>query len=183
MKPLDLTQQPPRGPRDLLPGLNLLMAARTVDKFGLRCPAEIWASTRLRALVRGCWRAIGIGEAALRAAIAAATDDEAVAKWIREHSDPAIYAEFNRKLEALTGRRALKRLRVYCALSAGPEPTARNAAHRPARGRRPRDVSEGLGRSTRPRRASRRVRARSRRDARSALRIRCRSRRTRREPD
>ena len=33
MDALDLTKRPPRSPRDLLPGLDLLMAARTVDKI------------------------------------------------------------------------------------------------------------------------------------------------------
>ncbi len=102
MKPLDLTQQPPRGPRDLLPGLTLLMAARTVDKLRATLPGGNLGEYQITGFSSRMLERIGIGEAALRAAIAAATDDEAVAKWIREHSDPAIYAEFNRKLEALT---------------------------------------------------------------------------------
>jgi hypothetical protein len=101
MKPLDLTQRPPRGPRDLLPGLDLLMAARTVDKLRATLPGGNLGQYQITGFSSRMLEAIGIGEAALRAAIADAGDDEAVAKWIGEHSDPARYGEFNRKLEAL----------------------------------------------------------------------------------
>ncbi|HEY1882314.1 MAG TPA: hypothetical protein VGG51_04665 [Candidatus Cybelea sp.] len=38
MNALNLTKQPPRSPRELLPGLSLLMAARTVDKLRATLP-------------------------------------------------------------------------------------------------------------------------------------------------
>ena len=38
MDALDLTKQPPRGPRELLPTLDLLMIARTVDKLRATLP-------------------------------------------------------------------------------------------------------------------------------------------------
>jgi Domain of unknown function (DUF5069) len=102
MEPLDLTQRPPRGPRDLLPGLDLLMAARTVDKLRATLPGGNLGEYQITGFSSRMLEAIGIGEAALRAAIAAARDDDDVAKWISEHSGPALYGEFNRKLEALT---------------------------------------------------------------------------------
>ena len=101
MDPLDLTQRPPRGPRDLLPGLDLLMAARTVDKLRATLPGGNLGEYQITGFSSRMLEAIGVGEAALRAAIAAAASDEAVANWISEHSNPALYGEFNRKLEAL----------------------------------------------------------------------------------
>src|SRR5581483_286159 len=102
MDPLDLTQRPPRSPRQLLPGLNLLMAARTVDKLRATLPGGNLGEYQITGFSSRMLESIGIGEAALRRAIAAADSEEAVAAWIREHSDPARYAAYNATLEGMT---------------------------------------------------------------------------------
>jgi Domain of unknown function (DUF5069) len=102
MDALDLTQQPPRGPRDLLPGLNLLMAARTIDKLRATLPGGNIGEYQITGFSSSLLNALEIPEASLRAAIAAAESDEQIVTWIREHSKPERYAEINAKLEGRT---------------------------------------------------------------------------------
>jgi Domain of unknown function (DUF5069) len=102
MDALDLTERPPRGPRELLPGLNLLMAARTVDKIRATLPGGNIGEYQITGFSSSLLNALRIPEALLRAAIAGATSDAQVADWIREHSDPATYAAINAKLESQT---------------------------------------------------------------------------------
>lgn len=99
MDALDLTKQPPRGPRERLPGLDLLMAARTVDKLRATLPGGNLGEYQITGFSSTLLNALEIVEAALRAAIARAASDEAIAAWIREHSDPARYPEINAKFE------------------------------------------------------------------------------------
>lgn len=100
MDALDLTKRPPRSPRDLLPGLELLMAARTVDKIRATLPGGNIGEYQITGFSSSLLNALKIPEALLRAAIANANSDSQVADWIREHSDPASYAEINAKLES-----------------------------------------------------------------------------------
>ena len=102
MTPLDLTRRPPRGPRELLPGLNLLMAARTVDKLRATLPGGNIGEYQITGFSSSLLGALKIPEALLRAAIARADSDSEVAIWIREHSDPATYPHINAKLESQT---------------------------------------------------------------------------------
>lgn len=102
MDALDLTQQPPRSPRHLLPGLNLLMAARTVDKLRATLPGGNIGEYQITGFSSSLLNALEIPETALRAAIARAESDEQIATWIREHSKPERYAEINAKLEGRT---------------------------------------------------------------------------------
>jgi Domain of unknown function (DUF5069) len=78
------------------------MAARTVDKLRATLPGGNLGQYQITGFSSRMLETLGIGEAGLRAAIAAAESDEAVAHWIREHSDPAGYGDFNRKLQALS---------------------------------------------------------------------------------
>ncbi|MGA9944958.1 MAG: DUF5069 domain-containing protein [Candidatus Cybelea sp.] len=102
MNALDLTQRPPRSPRELLPGLNLLMAARTVDKIRATLPGGNIGDYQITGFSSSLLNALGIAEAVLRKAIAGAPSDAEVATWIREHTNPERYAEINAKLEGRT---------------------------------------------------------------------------------
>jgi hypothetical protein len=102
MNALDLTKQPPRSPRELLPGLSLLMAARTVDKLRATLPGGNLGEYQITGFSSRLIEALGFPEGALREAIARADSDGDVADWIVRHSDPAKYAEINAALERPT---------------------------------------------------------------------------------
>lgn len=102
MDALDLTKRPPRSPRDLLPGLDLFMAARTVDKLRATLPGGNIGDYQITGFSSSLLNALGIAESVLRKVIAQAGTDEEVATWIREHSDPNRYGEINAKLEGRT---------------------------------------------------------------------------------
>lgn len=100
MDALDLTKRPPRSPRDLLPGLDLLMAARTVDKIRATLAGGNIGEYQITGFSSTLLNALKIPEALLRAEIASASSDAGVADWIRKHSDPSTYPEINAKLES-----------------------------------------------------------------------------------
>jgi hypothetical protein len=102
MNALDLTQRPPRSPRELLPGLDLLMAARTVDKLRATLLGGNIGEYQITGFSSSLLNALEIPEGLLRAAIARAGSDAEIATWIREHSNPERYPEINAKLEART---------------------------------------------------------------------------------
>ncbi|MFY9720272.1 MAG: DUF5069 domain-containing protein [Candidatus Cybelea sp.] len=102
MNALDLTKQPPRSPRELLPGLDLLMAARTVDKMRATLPGGNIGSYQITGLRSRLLERLGIVESALREAVANAASDDAVARWIAAHSEAGRYAEINAALERAT---------------------------------------------------------------------------------
>jgi Domain of unknown function (DUF5069) len=102
MNALDLTKRPPRSPRELLPGLDLLLAARTVDKLRATLPGGNIGEYQITGFSSSLLNALEITEAALRAAIARAQSDEEIATWILEHSNRDRYAEINAKFEGRT---------------------------------------------------------------------------------
>ena len=102
MDALDLTKRPPISPRELLPGLDLLMAARTVDKLRATLPGGNIGEYQITGFSSSLLNALGIAESVLRKVIAQAGSDEEVASWIREHSDSTRYAEINAKLAGRT---------------------------------------------------------------------------------
>jgi hypothetical protein len=102
MDALDLTKHPPRSPRYLLPGLDLFLAARTVDKLRATLPGGNIGDYQITGFSSSLLNALGIAESVLRKVIAQAGSDEEVATWIREHSDPNQYAEINAKFEGRT---------------------------------------------------------------------------------
>jgi hypothetical protein len=102
MEPLDLSRRPPRSPRELLPGLDLLLAARTVDKLRATLPGGNIGEYQITGFSSSLLNALGISEAVLRKVIAEAESDEDVSAWIREHSDPSRYAEINAHFAART---------------------------------------------------------------------------------
>jgi uncharacterized protein DUF5069 len=102
MDALDLSQRPPRSPRELLPGLDLLMAARTVDKIRATLPGGNLGEYQITGFSSRLIEKLGFPEAALRAVVAKAASDREVGDWIARHSDPARYAEINAALERPT---------------------------------------------------------------------------------
>jgi hypothetical protein len=102
MEALDLTKRPPRSPRELLPGLDLLMAARTVDKLRATLPGGNIGEYQITGFSSSLILALDVAEATLRKAIAQAQSDAEIAAWIREHTNPERYPEINAKLAALT---------------------------------------------------------------------------------
>jgi hypothetical protein len=102
MDALDLTARPPRSPRAILAGLNLLMMARTVDKLRATLPGGNLGSYQITGFSSRLLEALGIVEGELRAAVAKASSDSDVAAWIESHSDPARFTEINAKFEELT---------------------------------------------------------------------------------
>ncbi|HLX26827.1 MAG TPA: DUF5069 domain-containing protein [Candidatus Cybelea sp.] len=102
MDALDLTTRPPRSPRELLPGLNLLMMARTVDKLRATLPGGNLGTYQISGFSSRLLDVLGIAEHELRAEIERAGTDAEVAAWIREHTDPSRFDEINAKLEGPT---------------------------------------------------------------------------------
>jgi hypothetical protein len=102
MDALDLTKRPPRSPRALLPGLDLVMVARTVDKLRATLPGGNIGEYQITGFSSSLLNSLGIAESVLRKVIAEAQSDAAVAQWIREHTDPQRYAEINAHLESKT---------------------------------------------------------------------------------
>lgn len=100
MEALDLTQRAPRGPREQLGDLDLLMMARTVDKIRATLPGGNIGPYQISGFSSSLLNALEIPEADLRAVIAKASDESEVARWIRGRTDPSKYAEFNEKLSA-----------------------------------------------------------------------------------
>ncbi len=102
MESLDLTRRPPRGPRLPLADLDLFMLARTVDKLRATLPGGSLGSYQIPGFSTRLLEGLGIAEEEIRDAVARANSDEDVAAWVREHTDPARYAEINAALEGRT---------------------------------------------------------------------------------
>lgn len=102
MSPLDLSKRPPRSPRTPLADLNLVMAARTVDKLRATLPGGNIGDYQITGFTSRLLNRLGIAEHQLRQAIARADSDREIADWIATHSDPSTYAEINAEFERLT---------------------------------------------------------------------------------
>jgi hypothetical protein len=102
MEALDLTKRPPRGPRELLGNLDLLMLARTVDKVRATLPGGNIGQYQISGFSSILFSALELTESELRAEIAKARDESEIAEWIRGRTDPSKYAEFNAKMAART---------------------------------------------------------------------------------
>lgn len=100
MTPLDLTKQPPRSPRAPLAHLNLIMAARTVDKLRATLPGGNIGSYQITGFSSSLINRLGIVEHQLREAVGRAADDAEVADWIAAHSDASKFSEINAYFEA-----------------------------------------------------------------------------------
>jgi hypothetical protein len=102
MQPLDLTKQAPRGPRAPLGNLDLVLAARTVDKLRATLPGGNIGDYQITGFTSRLINRLGIVEHQLRAVIARAESDQEIADWIAAHSDPSRYPEINAEFERQT---------------------------------------------------------------------------------
>jgi hypothetical protein len=102
MQPLDLTVRPPRGPRETVAGLAFM--ARTIDKLRAEMPGGNMGKylNRPDGLSAFLCKRIGVEMDELRAVVASAPDEEAVAAWLRERVDPARAEEASAKLATMT---------------------------------------------------------------------------------
>lgn len=101
MEPLDLTQRPPRGPREKLAGIAFM--PRTVDKLRAELPGGkmgkyLNEDDGMSAVL--CKR-IGVAMDELRAVVAAAQDEDEVAAWLRERVSPELADATSAKLATL----------------------------------------------------------------------------------
>ena len=124
MEPLDLTQRPPRGPREPLDGIDLLMLARTVDKLRATLPGGNIGSYNIPGFSARLLQRLGVEEGALREAVASARSDADVANWIRAHTDASAYPAID---EALLERKIAHRINDADFIARYP-----NAANYPA---------------------------------------------------
>lgn len=99
MDALDLTKTPPRPPRTPLAGLDLIMAARTVDKVRASLPGGNLGAYNVPGFSTQMLEAIGIAEDAFRDEVARASDDAQIAAWIRARTTPEAIAAFNEKIQ------------------------------------------------------------------------------------
>lgn len=94
MKPLDLTKQPPRSPREQLAGIYFL--PRTIDKMRALLPGGNIGSYKIDGMSTRMLSIIGISADDLQAEVARAASDDEVAAWVLEHSDASRHDEANR---------------------------------------------------------------------------------------
>jgi hypothetical protein len=102
MNPLDLSKRPPRSPRTPLADLDLVMAARTVDKLRATLPGGNIGDYQITGFSSRLLNRLGVVEHQLRAVIAQANSDDEIAGWIAAHSDPSRYPEINAEFERQT---------------------------------------------------------------------------------
>ena len=94
MKPLDLTKQPPRSPREKLAGICFL--PRTIDKMRALLPGGNIGSYKIDGMSTRVLSTIGISVEDLQAEVARAASEDEVASWVLEHSDAGKHDEANR---------------------------------------------------------------------------------------
>jgi hypothetical protein len=102
MEALDLTKQPPRSPRETLPGLDVLMLARTVDKVRATLPGGNLGAYKIPGFSGRVLEGLGIDEAALRDEVARASGDAEVAAWFAARIDTANAGAINAMILAPT---------------------------------------------------------------------------------
>ena len=107
MDALDLRKKPPRAPRTPLADLDLIMAARTVDKLRASLPGGNLGSYNVPGFSTQMLEAIGISEDDLRAEVAHASSDAEIAAWLRDRVSAEKIDAFN---AAISARRIEHRL-------------------------------------------------------------------------
>jgi hypothetical protein len=94
MKPLDLTTQPPRSPREKLAGIFFL--PRTIDKMRALLPGGNIGSYKIDGMSTRMLSIIGISADDLQAEVARAASDDEIAAWVLKRSDATKHDEANR---------------------------------------------------------------------------------------
>ncbi|HTU71764.1 MAG TPA: DUF5069 domain-containing protein [Candidatus Baltobacteraceae bacterium] len=108
MKPLDLTQQPPRSCYEELDGL--IFMPRTIDKLrGLLPggnPGDYFINGQIPGMSGYLLERLGITEEALFEVVARARDEGEIAAWLRERTDAAQYPVINEEIRRSRPRHA-----------------------------------------------------------------------------
>ncbi|HVA29208.1 MAG TPA: DUF5069 domain-containing protein [Candidatus Baltobacteraceae bacterium] len=108
MKPLDLSAAPPRSCYEELDGLMLM--PRTIDKLRAFLPGGnpggYWIDGPIPGVSGYLLQRLGIEEAALREAVAAAENEDEVAAWLRERTDASQYPVINETLRRIKPKHA-----------------------------------------------------------------------------
>ena len=108
MKPLDLSAAPPRSCYEELDGLMLM--PRTIDKLRAFLPGGnpgcYWIDGPIVGISGYLLQRLGIDEAELREAVAAAENEDEVAAWLREHTDASQYPLINQTLRHIAPKHA-----------------------------------------------------------------------------
>jgi len=102
MEPLDLTQRPPRSPRESIAGVYFL--PRTVDKLRAELPGGNlgdYLTDYDRGFSSYVLHKIGVTFDELRAVIVDAPDEAGVEAWLRARIAPGAGAKINARLESL----------------------------------------------------------------------------------
>jgi Domain of unknown function (DUF5069) len=86
MEPLDLTHARPRATRAELAGVTFL--PRSIDKFRAALPGGNLAGYSIEGFTGRMLADLGIAPDAFQAAVAAAENDDDVARFVREHAVP-----------------------------------------------------------------------------------------------
>ncbi len=102
MQPLDLTARPPRPPRETVAGIAFM--ARTIDKLRAEMPGGDMGPylNRGDGMSAVMCKRIGVDMDELRAAVAAAANEDEVAAWLRERVSPELAADTTAKLPTFT---------------------------------------------------------------------------------
>lgn len=95
MEALDLTKKPPRAPRTPLAGLDLIMAARTVDKMRASLPGGNLGAYQISGFSSRMLEAMSISEDEFREHVAQASNDAQIAAWLKERTTPEQISAFN----------------------------------------------------------------------------------------
>jgi hypothetical protein len=102
MNALDLTKRPPRTPREPLADLDLIMAARSVDKICATLPGGNLGDYQIQGFSARMFETLELDEEDFRSMVALAPSDAEVAAWIRKHVPQAKIDAFNQSIGALT---------------------------------------------------------------------------------
>jgi hypothetical protein len=100
MEPLDFSTRPPRGPREQLDGLAML--PRTIDKFRASLPGGNLNGYKIDGISSRLLGWLGVDEGEMQQAVAAASSDEDVARWLRERTDASQYAALTERMTKRT---------------------------------------------------------------------------------
>lgn len=89
-----------------------MFLARTIDKTKAKLQGTLGGYKIGPGLSVYLFESLGISEDDFTAAVRDLRDDEAIAAWVRAHSDPATYEEINRKFRTRGIRDAAHRAEV-----------------------------------------------------------------------
>lgn len=108
MEALDLRTRPPRSPYEELDGLMLM--PRTIDKLRGQLPGgdpgEYYINGPIKGISGYLLERLGIDETELREAVAGASTEDELARWLRERTDASQYPAINETLRRIKPKHA-----------------------------------------------------------------------------